>query len=377
MCGIFYTVIPQYKLVLYTVFMEESAAKQDVFAHMSYQEVLRTHVPDGVQRVGIHPNGLPELDIEMARAIPTRPDTQQPTREFVQLPGFPNNLVDKGRITEHASQTIAPNRHLLRAAALARATGRPVRAFGFPGGPNADTLPHALRDQVTDGDYSGLVRYYATALAASGVTEVDIDGYSLGGAMTPDFCIACADLGIEVKTIFWGAVANVAHTDGLGGLAKRFLSIGDQSDYDRYAEESVALLQEAARHKKETQDLGRTAVVAMLEDKVVPLAKKFGGLLTPTQFAMGRSIVYGKWFEGPLEENMHSPAEKMKQFLSRSPGTKLYMYVGSEDALAPLANMQAVANELHTELTVFAGRNHSVRDDLPFMQRYITELLST
>ncbi len=362
--------------VRYTICMEESAAQKDVFNHMSYQEVLRTHLPDGVLRVPVAPSDLPPLDIEMARAVPGGSDTQHHTREFVQLPGFPNNLVDKGRTTEHIGQTVAPNRHLLRAAALAKATGRPVRAFGFPGGPNADTLPHALRDQVTDGDYSGLVRYYATALAESGVTEVDIDGYSLGGAMTPDFCMACADLGIQVKSIFWGAVANVAHTDGLGGLAKRFLSIGDQEDYDRYAEASVALSQEAERHKKEAKDLGRTAVVAMLEDKVVPIAKKFGGLLTPTQFAMGRSIVYGKWLEGPLEEGMRSPAQKMKEFLGRSPETKLHMYVGSKDALAPLANMQALADELQTQLTVFEDRNHSIRDDLPFMQRYITEHLS-
>jgi hypothetical protein len=265
---------------------------------------------------------------------------------------------------------------VLRAAALARATGQPVHAFGFPSGPHADTLPHSLREEVTNGDYSGLVRYYVTALTKQGVKEVDVDGYSLGAAMTPDFCNACADAGIEVKSIFWGAIANVAYTDGLGRLAKRFLSIGDQADYDRYAAESVALTQEAERHKKETTDIGRIAVVAMLEDKVVPLAKKFGGLLTPTQFAMGRSIVYGKWLEGPLEEGQKSPGQKMAAFLQRSPQTQIHMYVGSNDALAPLGAMQQTANELGVALTVFEDRNHSVRDDLAFMNTYITKRLA-
>jgi pimeloyl-ACP methyl ester carboxylesterase len=355
--------------------MNEAHVPNDVFEGLSYKEVLERHVPGGVDSVLVEPQGLPALRVEVARAVPASETAAPQQREFVQLPGFPNNLVDEGRTTEYVSESVAPNRHLLRAAALARGTGRPVRAFGFPGGPNADTLPHSLRDEVTHGDYLNLCRYYVANLVQNNITEVDVDGYSLGGAMTPDFCSACQEAGVQVKSVFWGAVGSAEYTDGIAGMAKRFLSIGNQADYDRYAAESIALSQEAERHKKAAHDLGKTAVGALLEEKVIPLAKKFGALLTPTQFAMGRSIIYGKWLEGDLGPGELNPADKMQRFLAQSPETRVYMYTGASDKLAPAAAMQRIADQLGAELTIFEGKNHSLRDDLPFMNAYIKSKL--
>jgi len=67
----------------------------------------------------------------------------------------------------------------------------------------------------------------------------------------------------------------------------------------------------------------------------------------------------------------------MQVFLALSPDTKLFMYTGSKDSLAPPAAMQALADELGADITIFEGRNHSVRDDLPFMNTYIQDKLQS